>query len=125
MSMLLLQLVKSIHLYKLSLEVKQVLVFSVSKLTLPDEPDNVPIDIPEKLQTKTKLEGVYPVNSSAKQLKVIACKEVLDKKFNVLSSFRFGSKRFLKTATVVSRFLITYYTDIFNNPKSRPKILMI
>lgn len=58
------------------------------------------MELPEKLQTKSKLENIYPTNNSARQLNVIMCLGVLENKF-MTSNFKFSGKRFIKTTTLV------------------------
>lgn len=46
---------------------------SIDLLAVPNEP--TPLEVPEKLSTKTKLDVVYPLNEAAKQLHVVRCQE--------------------------------------------------
>ncbi|KAG5867671.1 hypothetical protein JTB14_024938 [Gonioctena quinquepunctata] len=54
----------------------------------------MPMEVPERLTTKTKMEMYYPLTNEATKLNIIRCKEALEKQW-VRSEFKFGSKRFL------------------------------
>ncbi|KAJ8915210.1 hypothetical protein NQ315_015433 [Exocentrus adspersus] len=77
-------------------------ICGINALTLRDEPNYLPMEVPKNLHTRSKLEKMYPTNSSARMLNVVTYSGVLKRKFNYASDFKIGSKRFIKTGTVSS-----------------------
>ncbi|XP_028134615.1 snRNA-activating protein complex subunit 3 [Diabrotica virgifera virgifera] len=71
-------------------------ICSIENFKLPDEPTNLPIHVPKKISTKTKLDPILPISDSARHLNVIKVKESFDKKFNAISVL-LGTKRFIKS----------------------------
>lgn len=67
----------------------------VENLRLPNEPVHIPIDIPEKLCTQSKLPEIFPINNEARHLNMIRTKEVLDS-IRTAPYFKFGGKRSLR-----------------------------
>ncbi|KAJ8961651.1 hypothetical protein NQ318_021248 [Aromia moschata] len=66
-------------------------ICSLDKLTIADEPSTMPANVPEKIQTKTKLDYVYPVKSSGRKLNVVKCKQILEKMYRPYS-ISYGQK---------------------------------
>ncbi|CAG9861093.1 unnamed protein product [Phyllotreta striolata] len=68
-----------------------------NSLTLSNEPPNVPIDMPDKMHSKTKFDHYYPITPKARELNVVQAKEGLDKKRDS-TEITFPSKRTFKSS---------------------------
>lgn len=75
--------------------------FSTDLLQLLDEPRNAIKNVPAQITAKTKFDVSYPITESAKQLKVVRCKKIVEERTNMKM---ITNKRFLKSA-VVSIFI--------------------
>lgn len=73
-----------------------------------DEPHSAIKEVPELVTGRTRFDVSYPVTDTARQLNVVRCKEIVEKRTNMQVVC---NKRFLKSSVVSTFSFIFHYLN--------------